>query len=76
MASESPPPRALDEKHVAEVEESKHPSTVLSDEERRIIDLQLQAPQRKIGYFSLLRYANKTEKLVMVVSVSLHCPKK
>lgn len=40
----------------------------LSDEEREIIQRQLEAPKRKIGFFSILAFANRTEKLIMVIS--------
>ncbi|KAF2274424.1 leptomycin B resistance protein pmd1 [Westerdykella ornata] len=40
----------------------------LSDEEKRIIDRQLEAPKRKIGLFSILAFANRTEKIIMAIS--------
>ena len=40
----------------------------LTDHEKAIIDRQLDAPDEKVGYFSLFRYANKKEALIMTVS--------
>ncbi|KAF2743772.1 leptomycin B resistance protein pmd1 [Sporormia fimetaria CBS 119925] len=47
---------------------SLHPTSQLSEDEKDIIEKQLQAPSRKIGYFNLLGYTNGQEKVIMLVS--------
>jgi len=41
----------------------------LTDEEKRIIERQLETPEEKIGYFTLFRYATKKEAAIMLVSL-------
>ncbi|KAH7412302.1 P-loop containing nucleoside triphosphate hydrolase protein [Phaeosphaeria sp. MPI-PUGE-AT-0046c] len=59
---------AIDEKHALPSEEVKPPMAGLSEKEREIIERQIDAPKLEISYFSLFRYANKHESLVMVVA--------
>lgn len=68
MASDKPPSPVQGEKNVSEGEETKLEAAILSNEEKAIIDKQTQAPDLKIGYFSLFRYANRTEVCIMLVS--------
>lgn len=41
----------------------------LSEQEREIITRQTDAPNLTVSYFSLFRYANKVEILIMLVSL-------
>ena len=43
-------------------------SAGLTEDEKKIIDRQLQAPNAKVGYFSLFRYANKKEAFILFVA--------
>ena len=72
MTTRSPAPSssvAIDEKHGSSSEEVKPPMASLSEHERAIIDRQLDAPKLTVSYFALFRYANKNEKLIMVVAL-------
>lgn len=61
---------AIDEKHELHNEkEAKPPTAGLSDQEKDIIDRQLTAPNLTVGYFSLFRYANGKDKVVMVIAL-------
>lgn len=40
----------------------------LTEDEKSIINQQLDAPNEQVGYFSLFRYANKKEALIMMIS--------
>ena len=61
---------AIDEKHELHKEkEAKPPTAGLSDQEKDIIDRQLTAPNLTVGYFSLFRYANGKDKVVMVIAL-------
>jgi ATP-binding cassette, subfamily B (MDR/TAP), member 1 len=73
MASQQPeqaPTPVLDEKHVAGSEADARSSTAggLSEDEQKIISKQLDAPDEKVGYFALFRYANKKDIAIMVVA--------
>jgi ATP-binding cassette subfamily B (MDR/TAP) protein 1 len=58
---------AIDEKHAMHSrEEVKQPMAGLSDQEKDIIEKQTSAPNLTVGYFSLFRYANGMDRLVMV----------
>ena len=63
---ENPP--VLDEKPSSDGEASSSSAAGLSEEEKNIIQRQLDAPNATVGYFSLFRYANKKEMLIMFVS--------
>ncbi|KAF2475413.1 leptomycin B resistance protein pmd1 [Lindgomyces ingoldianus] len=43
-------------------------TTTLSDEEKQIIEKQLHMPKKSVGYFSLFRYANRKEALIMAIA--------
>jgi ATP-binding cassette subfamily B (MDR/TAP) protein 1 len=60
-----------DEKRVDAEEEgaTHHVLPILTEEEKQIIDKQLQASNRKIGLSSLLRYANRLETFTMIVAL-------
>jgi ATP-binding cassette, subfamily B (MDR/TAP), member 1 len=61
---------AVDEKHGLASEETKPPITAgLSEQEKEIIDLQIDAPKLEIGYFALFRYATKIELIIMVIAL-------
>jgi ATP-binding cassette subfamily B (MDR/TAP) protein 1 len=61
---------AIDEKHELHTEkEVKPPTAGLSDQEKDIIERQTNAPNLTVGYFSLFRYANGTDKVVMVIAL-------
>ncbi|KAF2731980.1 P-loop containing nucleoside triphosphate hydrolase protein [Polyplosphaeria fusca] len=63
------PPVILDEKHSADPEKpGSPPHTGLSDEEQKTIDRQLHMPKLKVGYFSLYRYADKKDAIIMLVA--------
>ena len=66
MTSQATPPP--NEKTLAVEELATSPTAGLSSEEKEIIERQTASPQLKIGYFSLFRYANKKEALIMVVA--------
>jgi ATP-binding cassette subfamily B (MDR/TAP) protein 1 len=59
---------AIDEKHAMQSgeEEAKPATAGLSDQEKDIIERQTSAPNLTVGYFSLFRYANGMDRLVMV----------
>ena len=67
--SEAPAP-VLDEKNVAGSDVDAPSSTAegLSEAEKSIIDKQLDAPNEKVGYFALFRYANGKDVAIMVVA--------
>jgi ATP-binding cassette subfamily B (MDR/TAP) protein 1 len=69
MPPQSPPALELDQLKAVDGEPEKQHSSNLTDEETKVIEKQLQAPDRKIGLFSLLRYANRTEVCIMLVSL-------
>jgi len=60
---------AIDEKHASQSEEVKAPMSSLSEQEKEIIERQLDAPKLQIGYFALFRYASKNEVLIMVAAL-------
>jgi hypothetical protein len=60
---------AIDEKHGAPLEEVKPPMAGLSEQEREIIERQIDAPKLTVGYFALFRYASKNEFIIMVIAV-------
>jgi ATP-binding cassette subfamily B (MDR/TAP) protein 1 len=60
---------AVDEKHGLASEEIKPPMAGLSEQEKEIIDLQIDAPKLEIGYFALFRYATRIELLIMVIAL-------
>lgn len=67
MTSQASP--AGENEKPAVVEELAKPATAgLTDEEKEIIDRQTHSPQLKVGYFSLFRYANRKEALIMVIA--------
>jgi hypothetical protein len=59
---------AVDEKHAMHSgdEEAKPATAGLSDQEKDIIERQTSAPNLTVSYFSLFRYANAMDRLVMV----------
>jgi ATP-binding cassette subfamily B (MDR/TAP) protein 1 len=66
MTTLSPASSSVDEKHGEEV---KAPMAGLSEQEREIIERQIDAPKLTVGYFALFRYASKAELGIMVVAV-------
>jgi hypothetical protein len=40
----------------------------LSEQEKEIIERQIDAPKLTVGYFALFRYASKAELLIMVIA--------
>ncbi|KAF2175712.1 hypothetical protein K469DRAFT_723836 [Zopfia rhizophila CBS 207.26] len=58
---------AQSEKDISEQEKS--PPSSLSDEEKQIIEKQIPVPGLKVGYFSLFRYANRKQALIMLMSM-------
>jgi hypothetical protein len=60
---------AIDEKHGLPSEEVKPPMAGLSEQEKEIIERQIDAPKLQISYFALFRYAKKNEVLIMVVAL-------
>lgn len=69
MASQAPSSTVTDEKNVVELEkEPTSPAPALTEDEKQIIEKQVFVPRKKIGYFSLFRYANKVETLIMVIA--------
>jgi ATP-binding cassette subfamily B (MDR/TAP) protein 1 len=60
---------AIDEKHGAPSEEMKPPMAGLSEQEREIIERQIEAPKLDVGYFALFRYASRNEFIIMVIAV-------
>lgn len=62
----------LDEKALDAESQSQRSSSAapgLSEDEKRIIDLQIDAPTSTVGYFTLFRYATKAEVGIMLVSM-------
>ncbi|KAF2438025.1 P-loop containing nucleoside triphosphate hydrolase protein [Karstenula rhodostoma CBS 690.94] len=59
-------PTVLDEKALGDGDASS--AAGLTEDEKSIIQRQLDAPNEKVGYFTLFRYANKQEMLIMSVS--------
>ncbi|KAJ4299267.1 hypothetical protein N0V90_004511 [Kalmusia sp. IMI 367209] len=57
----------LDEK-VVDVESQSSAAAGLTEDEKRIVERQVDAPNETVGYFSLFRYANKKEVVIMLVS--------
>jgi ATP-binding cassette subfamily B (MDR/TAP) protein 1 len=60
---------AIDEKHGAPSEMVKLPMAGLSEQEREIIERQIEAPKLDVGYFALFRYASRNEFIIMVIAV-------
>ena len=60
-------PLVLEEKVLEDAEGSS--AAGLTEDEKNIIKQQLDAPNEHVGYFSLFRYANKKEALIMLVSL-------
>lgn len=58
-------PTALDDKTL---DGDASSAAGLTEDEKKILQTQLDAPNDKIGYFTLFRYANKQESLIMLVS--------
>lgn len=52
---------AIDEKNALPNEEVKPPMAGLNEQEKEIIERQIDAPKLEISYFALFRYANKQE---------------
>jgi hypothetical protein len=59
-------PAVLDEKTSGDGHDSL--AAGLTEDEKSIIQRQLDAPNEKVGYLTLFRYANKQEMLIMFVS--------
>lgn len=62
-------PTVVDEKTFDDADASSSSAAGLTEDEKNIIKQQLDAPNEKFGYFSLFRYANKKETLIMIVSL-------
>ncbi|KAH3909890.1 hypothetical protein HBI56_130200 [Parastagonospora nodorum] len=60
---------AIDEKHGVQGEEVKPPLAGLNEQEREIIERQIEAPKLTVGYFALFRYATRNEFIIMVIAV-------
>lgn len=60
---------AIDEKHGVQGEEVKPPMAGLNEQEREIIERQIEAPKLTVGYFALFRYATRNEFIIMVIAV-------
>lgn len=60
-------PTGVDEKALEDGDASS--AEGLTNDEKSIIQRQLDAPNENVGYFTLFRYANKKEMLIMVVSL-------
>jgi ATP-binding cassette subfamily B (MDR/TAP) protein 1 len=60
---------AIDEKHGAPSEEVKLPMAGLNEQEKEIINRQLDAPKLTVGYFALFRYAHAHEIIIMIISL-------
>jgi ATP-binding cassette subfamily B (MDR/TAP) protein 1 len=60
---------AIDEKHGLASEEIKPPMVGLSEQEKEIIELQIDAPKLEIGYFALFRYASRIELFIMAIAL-------
>ncbi|CAO2650152.1 Nn.00g014440.m01.CDS01 [Neocucurbitaria sp. VM-36] len=61
---------AIDEKHgVPRDGEVKSPLAGLTEQEKEIIERQTRAPTLTVGYFSLFRYADRKDIIIMVVSL-------
>ncbi|KAH7082712.1 leptomycin B resistance protein pmd1 [Paraphoma chrysanthemicola] len=73
MPTRSPAPSssvAIDEKHGrSPSEEVKPPMAGLSEQEKEIIERQLDAPKLTVGYFALFRYASRNEIIIMVIAL-------
>ncbi|KAF2119336.1 P-loop containing nucleoside triphosphate hydrolase protein [Lophiotrema nucula] len=65
MASQAPSSTAAE---ALEDEKPTSPTAGLTIDERQIIDKQLHVPTLKVGYFSLYRYADKKDVIIMVVA--------
>lgn len=59
-------PTVADEKALGDGDASS--AAGLSEVEKEIMHRQLDAPNEKVGYFALFRYANRHEMLIMFVS--------
>ncbi|PSN71926.1 leptomycin B resistance protein pmd1 [Corynespora cassiicola Philippines] len=60
---------ALNEKSISDDEAPPSSATQgLSEQEREIIDRQLNAPQLQVGYFALFRYASRKDVIIMIIS--------
>jgi hypothetical protein len=60
---------AIDEKHGVQGEEVKPTMAGLNEQEREIIERQIEAPKLTVGYFALFRYATRNEFIIMVIAV-------
>jgi ATP-binding cassette subfamily B (MDR/TAP) protein 1 len=67
MSSQVSPTVSNEKPGVAE-ELAKPAMAGLTDEDREIIEIQTNSPKLTIGYFSLFRYANKKQALIMAIS--------
>jgi len=66
------PAPVIEEKNVAGSDANAPSSTAegLNEDERNIIDRQLDAPNDKVGYFALFRYANAKDLSIMAVATA------
>lgn len=60
---------AFDEKHGVPSEEARPPMAGLNEQEKEIINRQLDAPKLTVGYFALFRYAHAHEIIIMVIAL-------
>jgi ATP-binding cassette subfamily B (MDR/TAP) protein 1 len=67
MSSQASPTVSNEKPGVTE-ELAKPAMAGLTDEDREIIEIQTNSPKLTIGYFSLFRYANKKQALIMAIS--------
>ncbi|KAL5121571.1 hypothetical protein ACEQ8H_000643 [Pleosporales sp. CAS-2024a] len=59
---------AIDEKHAAPAEDVRSPTVGLTEQEKAIIQRQIEAPQLTVGYFALFRYASRNEFIIMAMA--------
>ena len=67
MSSQASPTMSNEKPAVTE-ELAKPAMAGLTAEEKEIIEIQTNSPKLTVGYFSLFRYANKKQALIMVLS--------
>jgi ATP-binding cassette subfamily B (MDR/TAP) protein 1 len=67
MSSQASPTMSNEKPPVAE-ELAKPAMAGLTAEDKEIIEIQTNSPKLTVGYFSLFRYANKKQALIMVLS--------
>jgi ATP-binding cassette subfamily B (MDR/TAP) protein 1 len=65
--SETSSPSAMDEKN-GMMEDAKPTTYSLTEDEQRIIDVQLHVPSLTMGYFSLFQFASRKDFLIMAVA--------